>query len=352
MSLKHASSKILRISPISTPAPMDAQDPFLFAVYHKDHYPAGNDKMEAPRRGNGADFNANSEYRMYHGDTIPGFPQHPHRGFETVTCTIEGIIDHTDSLGCSGRYGDGDLQWMTAGKGIVHGEMFPLLKQGKLGNPTRFFQLWLNLPARSKMVEPNQLMHWGENIKKVTTPDGKVSATVWAGELNGTKALPAIRDSWAADPANDVNIWHITLKPAGTYKLPKSAPGSTRSLFFIEGSGLTIDGDVIPNSSLVVLKDELEVEIGNAETTKDVEVLVLQGKPIGEKVVQQGPFVMNSSEEINQAFSDYRQTKFGGWPWPEDAMVFERKKGRFLSVGGKTEYPPQSDPNNKEKDEL
>ncbi|TPX46163.1 hypothetical protein CcCBS67573_g10332, partial [Chytriomyces confervae] len=170
-------SSKFNIRPINVPTPMATQDPFLFAVYHKDHYPAGDAKMQAPKRGNGSDFDPNAKYRMYHGDRIPGFPQHPHRGFETITCTIEGTVDHTDSLGCAGRYGDGDLQWMTAGKGIVHGEMFPLVKQTPDGNFTRFFQLWINLPSKSKMVEPNQLMHWSENVTRFSTPDSQAKAT-------------------------------------------------------------------------------------------------------------------------------------------------------------------------------
>ena len=89
-------------------------------VLPADFYPAGNDKMEAPRRGSGADF-GNADYNMYHGDSVPGFPQHPHRGFETLTAVLEGTVDHSDSLGASGRYSDGDLQWMTAGAGVVHG---------------------------------------------------------------------------------------------------------------------------------------------------------------------------------------------------------------------------------------
>eukprot|EP00242_Pyramimonas_sp_CCMP2087_P012583 CAMPEP_0198221842 /NCGR_PEP_ID=MMETSP1445-20131203/85534_1 /TAXON_ID=36898 /ORGANISM="Pyramimonas sp., Strain CCMP2087" /LENGTH=144 /DNA_ID=CAMNT_0043900143 /DNA_START=187 /DNA_END=618 /DNA_ORIENTATION=+ len=130
--------------------PMRTMDPFLFCVYHKDEYPAGNARMEAPRRGNGADFNPKAAYRMYHGDKVPGFPCHPHRGFETITATVTGLIDHTDSKGNAGRYGHGDLQWMTAGSGVQHGEMFPLVNDSA-PNPTRFFQLWLNLPKASKM---------------------------------------------------------------------------------------------------------------------------------------------------------------------------------------------------------
>lgn len=142
---------ILSVSPLKPQN--EVASPFLFCVYHKDAYPAGNERMEAPRRGNGQDFDPNADYRMYHGDRIPGFPQHPHRGFETVTVTMNGLADHTDSLGNAGRYGEGDLQWMTAGKGIVHGELFPLIHQDK-PNPLRLFQLWLNLPKKSKMVDP------------------------------------------------------------------------------------------------------------------------------------------------------------------------------------------------------
>ncbi len=140
--------------------------PFLFCVYHKDDYPVGNERMEAPRRGNGSDFNPNFPYRMYHGVKIPGFPQvitslhyviihsqHPHRGFETITVALSGLVDHTDSMGNAGRYGNGDLQWMTAGNGIVHGENFPLINMDK-PNPLRMFQLWLNLPKANKMVPP------------------------------------------------------------------------------------------------------------------------------------------------------------------------------------------------------
>ncbi|KAJ3406855.1 hypothetical protein HDU80_010252 [Chytriomyces hyalinus] len=344
-------SSKFNIRPINVPTPMATRDPFLFAVYHKDHYPAGDAKMQAPKRGNGSDFDPNAKYRMYHGDRIPGFPQHPHRGFETITCTIEGTVDHTDSLGCAGRYGDGDLQWMTAGKGIVHGEMFPLVKQTPDGNFTRFFQLWINLPSKSKMVEPNQLMHWSENVTRFSTPDSQAKATVWAGSLHGHKALPAIRDSWANTESNDVNIWFLQLKKGAHFTLPKSAAGSNRSMYLVEGSEVTLDkSTIVPGSSMVEFKDPASGEVVIENTgAKDADILVLQGKPIGEPVAQHGPFVMNTREEIMQAFTDYRRTQFGGWPWPEDAMVFPREKGRFLSLKGQAdELPPSKDG----KDEL
>ena len=159
--------------------PFTTVDPFLFTVYHKDMYPAGNAKMEVPGVvGNGADFNPRAPYRMYHGERVPGFPQHPHVGFETFTATIEGIVDHTDSKGNAGRYGHGDTQHMTAGCGIIHGEMFPLLEEEK-PNPCRFFQIWINLPAAKKKVEPAFVMHWHEDIPKVYSADRLTKVRVW-----------------------------------------------------------------------------------------------------------------------------------------------------------------------------
>ena len=142
---------------------------------------------------------------MYHGERVPGFPQHPHRGFETITATIKGVIDHSDSCGNAGRYGDGDLQWMTAGKGVVHGEMFPLVKDDA-PNPTKFFQIWINLPARSIFAEPSFAMHWAEEIPHVTAAPGSSDVTVWAGSIGDVHGLPPPPDSWASDPSNDVAV--------------------------------------------------------------------------------------------------------------------------------------------------
>jgi redox-sensitive bicupin YhaK (pirin superfamily) len=176
-----------------------AMDPFLFAVHHVDHYPVGNDAMEVPgKRGNGADFNLKAPFRFYHGDKIPGFPQHPHRGFETITATVEGVIDHSDSLGSCGRYGNGDLQWMTAGKGVVHGEMFPLVNNDK-PNPCRLFQIWINLPPKDKMVNPEYVIHWHENIPKVVSESSGFSrVTVWAGTYKGITVRRAAHIQYSA----------------------------------------------------------------------------------------------------------------------------------------------------------
>src|SRR5579883_3343772 len=154
--------------------PWETVDPFLFCAHHDDAYPAGNEKL-GPKaslegRNIGNDFEGIDGWRMYHGDTVPGFPQHPHRGFETVTIARSGYIDHSDSLGATARFGQGDVQWLTAGKGINHSEMFPLVNS-KDPNPVELFQIWVNLPKAGKMVTPYFSMQWAGKIPKVTATD-------------------------------------------------------------------------------------------------------------------------------------------------------------------------------------
>lgn len=159
--------------------PWATQDPFLFCVHHEDFYPKGNDNMgpaaSLAGRNLGQDFDPSQTWRMYHGQHVPGFPAHPHRGFETVTVCSKGFIDHSDSLGAAGRFGNGDVQWMTAGKGVQHCEMFPLLKKDE-DNPLELFQIWLNLPKAKKMVAPHFAMLWADTIPTYLMKDenGKV----------------------------------------------------------------------------------------------------------------------------------------------------------------------------------
>eukprot|EP00040_Diaphanoeca_grandis_P024512 m.134795 g.134795 ORF g.134795 m.134795 type:complete len:362 (-) comp29758_c0_seq2:133-1218(-) len=290
--------------------PMDTPDPFLFCVYHKDKYPAGNDKCEAPRVGDGMDFNPDAEYRMYHGEKIPGFPQHPHRGFETITATLEGIIDHTDSMGNAGRYGQGDLQWMTAGRGVVHGEMFPLINN-TAPNPSKFFQIWLNLPAKSKMCSPAFVMHWADEVVKFKSDDKLGDVIVWSGSLNEHTSCAPPPDSYASDPKNNVGVFHLTIQPQGKVVLPTSA-AVNRWAYFLEGETAAINTEAIKPKTILELKANVQATLENTHSTKVVEILILEGNPIGEPVAQHGPFVMNTQQEIMQAFSDYRATAFGG----------------------------------------
>ncbi len=177
--------------PLPGSGPWPTLDPFLFCVHHHDDYPKGNHHLgpQATLDGRllGQDFSNKDGWNMYHGVAVPGFPRHPHRGFETVTVVKRGIIDHADSLGAKARYGDGDVQWLTAGNGINHAEMFPLL-DATVGNPIDFFQIWLNLPAASKRVAPHFAMFWSPDVpqKKLVDAQGlAVNTTVVAGNYFG-----------------------------------------------------------------------------------------------------------------------------------------------------------------------
>ena len=190
--------------------PWETSDPFLFCVHHDDAYPAGNEQLgpavSLAGRNLGQDFVVKDGFRMYHGQTVPGFPQHPHRGFETVTIVRRGLVDHSDSLGAAARFGRGDVQWLTAGGGIVHSEMFPLLEKTK-PNPLELFQIWLNLPAEDKLVPPHFSMLWGNTIPRHIFGDelGRTTEVMAvAGQLGDKAPPPPPPHSWASRPDADV----------------------------------------------------------------------------------------------------------------------------------------------------
>ena len=336
--LKNMQDKQDDIDPVKSISALGFQwetaDPFLFCVHHEDNFPKGNDAMGPDPsmfqgRHMGDDFIVKDGFRMYHGKTVPGFPGHPHRGFETVTVVRKGLVDHADSLGAAGRYGNGDVQWMTAGKGVQHSEMFPLLEKEK-ENPLELFQIWLNLPKARKMVDPHFKMLWSDSIPKYVHTDInnlKTSIEVIAGKIGETKAPACPPNSWANDPLNEVAIWNIKIEANGSWTMPKTSVGINRNLYFYEGSSLLIAGKTIPKYSAVNVLPEYDLVIKAG--AEPVSILVLQGKPIAEQVIQYGPFVMNTKEEIQQAFEDYHQTQFGGWPWSRYDQVHDRSKGRF-----------------------
>jgi redox-sensitive bicupin YhaK (pirin superfamily) len=335
-----------RMNPVLSVKPLGFQwetaDPFLFCVHHEDRFPKGNDQMGPSTsmlgRQMGDDFIIKDGFRMYHGKVVPGFPGHPHRGFETITVVRKGLVDHADSLGAAGRYGDGDVQWMTAGKGVQHSEMFPLLSKEK-ENPLELFQIWLNLPKKSKMVEPHFKMLWRDAIPNYLQKDlaGKnTKIEIIAGKLDKLKAPSPPPNSWAADEKNEVAVFNIKIDAGGKFTLPKAGVGINRTLYFYEGESLQVANQIVkPYHAILVQPDiDLNLEAG----AKEVSILVLQGRPIGETVIQYGPFVMNTKEEINQAFEDYHRTQFGGWPWPKYDQVHDRNKSRFAKhADGKIE---------------
>jgi hypothetical protein len=273
---------------------------------------------------------------MYHGKSVPGFPAHPHRGFETNTVVRNGFVDHSDSLGGAGRYGDGDVQWLTSGKGIQHPEMFPLIKHEE-ENVLELFQIWLNLPAKSKMVEPRHKMFWKESIPFLLHIDvhlNKTKIEVIAGELENVKAQTPPPDSWASDPKNKVAIWIIKMDAGATFTLPKTSEGINRTIYIFGGSQISIDGSTIEKEHAVELLSNNEITV--ASGTEETSILFLQGKPIGEPVAQYGPFVMNTNQEIKEAYDDYSKTQFGDWPWQKYDQVHPRENNRFAKFADGT----------------
>jgi len=322
--------------------PWQTHDPFLVCVHHVDNYPQGNDQLgpaaSLDGRDMGQDFAGKDGWRMYHGHAVPGFPQHPHRGFETVTFVREGYIDHSDSLGATARFGRGDVQWLTAGAGIVHSEMFPLLQPDK-PNRVELFQIWVNLPAKSKFAPPYFTMFWDHDVPRYRPVDG-VEVTLVAGELAGSKAPAPPPDSWAANAEADVAIWLISLAPGAKWTLPPARSGRTvRTLYFFSGSKVDLAGSGLSQHAAIDLKADQSVPLTAVEGR--VELLLMQGRPIGEPVAQYGPFVMNTRAELETAFRDYQRTQFGGWPFNADDPVHARDRGRFARhADGRVEDAP------------
>jgi redox-sensitive bicupin YhaK (pirin superfamily) len=326
---------VVRVSPLGFP--WETADPFLFCVYHDDAYPRANPDMGPAAtlagRDIGQDFSRRDGWSMYHGEKVPGFPAHPHRGFETVTIVRKGLVDHADSLGAAARYGQGDVQWLTTGKGVVHSEMFPLLEDAR-SNPLELFQIWLNLPARSKMSAPHFTMFWSQDIPRRVVRDaaGRVTEiAVIAGALSvdgeAVRALAPPPDSWAAGQDSDIAIWTLRMAPGAAWLMPEARSGTGRHLYLFKGGPVTVDGREIGGPSNVELRPDVAVPLVNGAA--ESEFLLLQGRPIDEPVAQHGPFVMNTREELVQAFADFQRTRFGGWPWGDPAPVHGRDPARF-----------------------
>jgi hypothetical protein len=345
---------ILGAQPIGNQLP--GIDPFIFAVYHQDQYPAGNGQLgpqSALLQGReiGMDFSGQGGWSMYHGDSVPGFPAHPHRGFETVTIVRKGLVDHADSLGATARYGEGDVQWLTTGSGVQHGEMFPMVHEDR-ANTLDLFQLWLNLPAKRKMAPPDFTMFWAHDIPRVqhTDADGHRSEVeVIAGNYQPIQvvgeaarpAVPALRppaDSWASEPDADVAIWIVRLTPGASLSLPPASAGARRALYLTTGRTLRVGEHGFDQAVMVEVRADQPAPLHNPGNDT-IEVLVLQGKPIGEPVAARGPFVMNNQQELLQAIHDYQRTGYGGWPWPTSAHT-HGKSARFAQYpDGRIERP-------------
>lgn len=326
--------------------PWQTADPFLFCVHHLDYYPAGNADLgpqgSLAGRDLGMDFTPQDGWRMYHGQKVPGFPGHPHRGFETITAVRRGWVDHADSMGAAGRYGSGDVQWMTAGRGVQHSEMFPLLNP-EGDNTLELFQIWLNLPRQNKMVAPHFKMLWHPDIPKLQLKDKQgrsIELELIAGQYGESQPPAPPPDSWAGIAEHNVAVWLLKLAPEAEWTLPAAQEPLNRNLYFYRGHSLQVAGEAVEEHWGLSLDTQASVIKNGPETS---ELLLLQGRPIRELVVQYGPFVMNNKAEIMQAFDDYEKTRFGGWPWPQAEVVHEQRSRFALHADGHEEQPSKSE---------
>lgn len=227
-----------------------------------------------------------------------GAPDHPHRGFETVTYILEGAFEHKDSQGNHGRLSPGDVQWMTAGSGVIHSEM-PVEEIRRNGGRLHGFQLWVNLPRRDKMMKPRYQELRAAEIPSATSPDGRIQVKVIAGESLGTRAT--------IDTRTPIMYLHVRLSAGARFTQPVPA-GYTAFAFVIGGEAKIDEGRVRENDMAVFGSDGDEVVI---ENENGAELLLIAGLPLNEPMARYGPFVMNSEAEIMQAIDDYQNGTFG-----------------------------------------
>ena len=300
-------SKPAALAPIAGVFPIsemhwETADPFLFCAHHVDHYPPGNGELgpaaSLAGRELGSDFAGKDGWRMYHGTRVPGFPAHPHRGFETITLMRKGLVDHSDSLGATARFGEGDVQWMTAGSGLLHKE-FHEKELNRTGGPFQMVQLWVNLPAKDKMTEPKYQAITNAEMGRVKLPLGG-EVEIIAGEYGGVNG--------PATTFTPVHLYNLKMKQGETVEL--SYPeGYTTALLAIEGSALLNGEARLPDNNLALF--ERDGETLRVAALEDGIFLLMSGEPLNEPIAQYGPFLMNTQAEIAQAIDDYQQGKFG-----------------------------------------
>ncbi len=232
-----------------------------------------------------------------------GAPDHPHRGFETVTYVLAGENEHRDSFGNADVLRPGDVQWMTAGGGVIHSEM-PTERFHREGGVQEGFQIWVNLPAVDKMMTPRYQTLRASDIPQATTADGRVQVRIIAGE--------SLDKAARIDTRVPIQMLHFTIQPGG--ELLQSVPEEQSGLVYVfKGSALIgKDQSKVAEGQAALLDSGDSVSLGvAADASGPAEILLLSGKPLHEPVARYGPFVMNTREEIEQAFRDYQGGRFG-----------------------------------------
>jgi quercetin 2,3-dioxygenase len=233
-----------------------------------------------------------------------GAPDHPHRGFETVTYMLKGEMEHKDSQGHAGKLSAGDVQWMTAGAGVVHSEM-PSAEFQRSGGTLHGFQLWVNLPRQNKMMRPRYQEISSAKIPTAQTEDGLVKVRVIAGEALGARAV--------IETVTPIIYLHFTVNPGG--RVSQTVPQEYNVFaYIVDGEGLFgAEGERGADGQMIMFAaDGDEVLIANPDdSAAPLDLLLIAGVPLSEPIARYGPFVMNTKEEIYQAFEDYQSGRMG-----------------------------------------
>jgi redox-sensitive bicupin YhaK (pirin superfamily) len=238
--------------------------------------------------------------------TALGAPDHPHRGFETVTYVVAGENEHRDSFGNADVLRPGDVQWMSAGGGVIHSEM-PTARFHREGGVQEGFQIWVNLPAADKMMTPRYQTLRASDIPRASSPDGRVAVRVIAGESLGRAAR--------IDTRVPIQMLHLTIQPGGV--LTQSVPVEQSGLVYVFKGAARIGSEKreVREGQAALLESGDSVDIAvDADAPDQAELLLLSGKPLNEPVARYGPFVMSTPEQIEQAFRDYQSGRFGVIP--------------------------------------
>lgn len=262
------------------------------------YFPGGKDIVERFSPFLLLDYNSPQYYPPT--ENRRGVGAHPHRGFETVTIAYSGEVEHHDNKGNHGIIGPGDVQWMTAGKGVLHKE-YHGEELSKNGGTLQMIQLWVNLPKSKKMTEPKYQALIKENMGIYKLPDDKGEMSIIAGEVNGIKG--------PASTFTPMNIYNVNLKNYGKAILNEPSIFNT-GLLVLKGE-LKINEDTLCKENEFVLFENVEGSISVEALTEEALFIVLSGEPLNEPIVSYGPFVMNTMEEIYEAYEDFRNNKFG-----------------------------------------
>lgn len=242
----------------------------------------------------------NEPYFFEGKDKTIGVGPHPHRGFETVTLAIAGKVEHNDNKGNSGIIGPGDVQWMTAGSGILHKE-YHEREYAKKGRTFHMIQLWVNLPKKYKMTEPKYQALIKEDMGKILLDNNAGEISIIAGEVMGVKG--------PASTFSPINMYRVALNENSCISL--NEPANYNTGFLVINGSLKLNNEKIVNAGDFILFDNVEGEFSLEGLSEQSEIVVLSGEPLNEPVVAQGPFVMNTYEEIEQANRDFYSGKFG-----------------------------------------